>query len=160
MLPRMSTVDFDAVDGQILEILNEDARTSNEAIAERIDSTPEEVDRRIERLREDGIIKKFTAMLDTVKLGYISVAFGFSVEPGKTDEIAEALSQYENIYKLWILSGRHNVIAHANFEDITGFQEFTSNNLHDIDGIINYESSIATKEVLNEGGVALYDVED
>lgn len=153
----MNSGAIDAEDGRILEVLSEDARASCEAIAEEVDSTPEEVQRRIDRLRDDGIIKKFTTMLDTVKLGYISVAFGFSVEPGKTDDIAAALSQSENIYKLWILSGRHNVVAHANFKDIAGFQRFTSDTLHEIDGIISYESSIATKEILNEGGVVLYD---
>lgn len=155
----MNSGEIDAEDGRILEVLSEDARASCEAIAEEVDSSPEEVQRRIDRLRDDGLIKKFTTMLDTVKLGYISVAFGFSVEPGKTDDIAEILSQSENIYKLWILSGRHNVVAHGNFEDIAGFQRFTSDTLHEIDGIISYESSIATKEVLNEGAVVLYEEE-
>lgn len=153
----METVDLDDIDGRILTLLNEDARKSDEAIATELGTSEEEVVERIERLREEGVITKFTTMLDTSKLGHISVAFGFSVEPGKTDEMAEALRQYDNVYKLWILSGRHNVVAHANFRDITEFQEFTSNNLHKIDGIANYESSIATKQVLNEGGVVLND---
>lgn len=153
----MKTVEIDDVDEQILAILNENARTPDEEIAEAVGVDEDEVSERIARLRDDGVITKFTTMLDPSKLGYIAVAFGFSVEPGKADEIADLLIQYDNIYKLWILSGRHNIIAHANFKDITEFQSFSSETLHDIDGIANYETSIATKSVLNEGDVVLSD---
>lgn len=155
----MDTVDLDAADEQILSILSETARTPDEEIAEAVGLSTAEVRERIERLQSEGVITKFTAMIDTSKLGYISVAFGFSVEPGKADEIATRLSEYDNIYKLWILSGRHNIIAHANFRNITEFQAFSSDVLHDIDGIANYETSIATKSVLNEGGIVLNDSE-
>lgn len=151
----MEQADIDSTDEQILVLLNEDARMPDADIAAEVDITVDEVTERVERLQEMGVITNFTAMLDTSKLGYISVAFGFSVEPGKADKIADKLAEYENIYKLWILSGRHNIIAHANFKDITEFQQFTSETLHHIDGIANYETSIATKSVLNEGGVVL-----
>jgi Lrp/AsnC family leucine-responsive transcriptional regulator len=147
----METVDLDPTDEEILALLNENARTPDEELAEQVGVSAAEVSERIERLQEEGVITRFTTMFDTSKLGYVSVAFGFSVEPGKADEIANLLSQYDNIYKLWILSGRHNIIAHANFRDITEFQEFSSETLHDIDGIANYETSIATKSVLNDG---------
>lgn len=153
----METIDLDATDEKLLSVLNDDARRSDEEIADVLDIPSEEVGERIERLREDGVITKFTSMIDTSKLGYISVAFGFSVEPGKADHIAESLSGYDNIYKLWILSGRHNIIAHANFQDITEFQEFSSEVLHEINGIASYETSIVTNSVINEGGVVLTD---
>lgn len=153
----METVDLDSTDKQLLSMLNDDARTPDDELATALGISADEVAERIERLRDEGVVTKFTAMLDTSKIGYLSVAFGFSVEPGKADEIANDLSQYDNIYKLWILSGRHNIIAHSNFKDITEFQSFSSNVLHEIDGIANYETSIATKSVINEGGVVLLD---
>lgn len=153
----METIDLDATDEKLLSVLNDDARRSDGEVADVLGIPTEEVGDRIERLRESGVITKFTSMIDTSKLGYISVAFGFSVEPGKADDIAESLSGHDNIYKLWILSGRHNIIAHANFEDITEFQEFSSDVLHEISGIASYETSIATSSVINEGGVVLTD---
>jgi DNA-binding Lrp family transcriptional regulator len=146
---------MDDVDERILQVLNDDARRPSEDIAAELGISAGEVDDRIHRLREEGVITKFTAMFDPSKLGYVSVAFGFSVEPGEADRIARQLSELENIYKLWILSGRHNIIAHANFTDITEFQEFSHETLHRMDGINNYETSIATKSILNEGSVVL-----
>lgn len=152
----MDTPALDATDERILALLSENARRPDAEIASAVDLPVDEVSERVERLEREGVITKYTTILDTSKLGYISVAFGFSVEPGKADEIAETLSQYDNIYKLWILSGRHNIIAHANFEDITQFQAFSSDTLHQIDGIANYETSIMTRSVISEGGVVLY----
>jgi Lrp/AsnC family leucine-responsive transcriptional regulator len=154
----METVDLGETDRRILSILSDNARKSDEEIADALNLSAEEVADRIDSLRSEGIITGFSAMLDTAKIGYISVAFGFSVEPGKADDIAETLSQYDNIYKLWILSGRHNIIAHANFEDITKFQQFSSERLRDIDGIASYETSIVTNSVLNEGDIVLDDI--
>lgn len=149
--------DIGDVDRRLLRLLNENARRSNEELADQLGLNAQEVADRIDRLQADDVITKFTTMTNPEQLGYISVAFGFSVEPGKTDDIASKLRSFDNIYKLWILSGRHNIIAHASFEGIHEFQQFSHNVLHDIDGISNYETSIATKTVLNEGSVILED---
>lgn len=147
--------ELDDTDRTLLRLLNENARQSDEELAAQLDTDAEEVGERIERLKDDGVITKFTAMIGPEEMGYVSVAFGFSAQPGKTDAIARELSEYENIYKVWVLSGRHNLIAHGSFNDITEFQEFSHEELHDIEGINNYETSIATRSVLNEGSVLL-----
>lgn len=150
-------VDIDDVDRRLLHLLNENARQTDDELAVELGLDPTEVTERIDRLRTEGVITKFSAMVDPEKLGYISVAFGFSVEPGRADEIARELRGRENIYKLWMLSGRHNIIAHASFKGIHEFQQFSHDVLHDIDGINNYETSIATKTILDEGSVLLED---
>lgn len=147
--------EVDAVDRRLLHLLNENARRTDAELAAELGVDEGEIEERIDRLQAEGVITKFTAMLDPEKLDYISVAFGFSVAPGEADDIARELEGYENIYKLWMLSGRHNIIAHANFEGIHEFQQFSHDVLHDIDGINNYETSIATRTVLHEGSVLL-----
>lgn len=153
----MGETNIDATDKTILERLHRDSRQSPGDIAAELDLTAEEVEERIAALEEAEVITRYTVMVDSAKLGYISAAFGFEVKPGRTDEIADELRRHDNIYKLWILSGRHNIIAHANFEDITHFQSFSHDTLHDIEGINNYETSIATKTVIDEGTVILTD---
>jgi Lrp/AsnC family leucine-responsive transcriptional regulator len=145
----------DEVDEQILKHLNEHGRAPHEEIADDLGVPVEEVDSRVEDLEADGVIRKYAALVDPMALGYISVAFGITTDPTKTDEIAATLKSHENVYKIWILSGKHNIIVHANFENITGFQEFSNDTLHNIDGLVEYESSIATREVLSEGSTVL-----
>ena len=145
----------DETDERLLRLLHENGRASHEELATETGLDPAEVSERIEYLEETGVITKYTALTDPTKLGYISVAFGITTDPSRTDEIAERLRDHPNIYKIWILSGRHNIIVHASFEDIHAFQDFSHETLHEIDGLVRYESSIVTQSILSEGGVVL-----
>lgn len=150
----------DDLDETILNYLHENGRESYDVIAEKVGLPEHEVEERVKAMEEEGIITKFTVLTDPTKLGYISVAFGITTDPGKTDEIAQQLKDHENAYKVWILSGRHNIIIHASFRDIKDFQAFSHDTLHGIDGIVRYESSIVTQSTLSEGSVVLADPDE
>ena len=144
-------------DEAILKLLHEDARRSHASIADELDVSVDTVSERIAEMEEDGTITQYTVLTDPTKLGYISVAFGISTDPTATDSIAEELAEYSNVYKVWVLSGRHSVVLHASFRDIAEFQAFTNDTLNSIEGIVQYESSIVTRSVLAEGSVILND---
>lgn len=146
---------IDDLDREILKQLSEDGRLPYETVAQRVGLTAAEVEERVATMREDGVIGKFTVMTDPMQMGYIPVAYGLTTKPGHTDETAAELSKHRNVYKLWILSGRHSLIAHACFRDIAEFQEFTHETINNIQGITAYESSIATRTVADEGSIVL-----
>ena len=148
---------LDDIDETILSYLHENGRESLDEIAGKMNLSDQEVRERVERMEEEGVITKYTVLTDPTKLGYISVAFGISTDPNRTDETAQKLKDHENVYKLWIVSGKHNIIVHASFRDIQDFQAFSHDTLHEIDGITEYESSIVTQSVTSEGGVVLAD---
>ena len=114
----------------------------------------------MDRMREEEVIRKFTAMVDPAKLDYLTVAFGLSTEAGRTDEIAEKLAETDCVYKLWVLSGTHNIIFDAQFRDTEHLQSFTHETLHAVEGITSYESSIVTRSVIDEGSTVLMSDEE
>ena len=59
---------IDSIDRHIIKLLQQDARTSYRSIAEKIGKTEATVRRRVTRLLKDGIIKRFTIVLDDQKL--------------------------------------------------------------------------------------------
>lgn len=150
----------DELDERILERLNVDGRASYAALADEVGLSEDEVRERVEALEEEDVITQFTALTDPTKLGYISAAFGITTDPNKTDQIGRQLKDHDNVYKIWILSGRHNIIIHASFRDIEDFQAFSHDTLHNIDGIVQYESSIVTQSVISEGTTVLPPEED
>lgn len=153
----MKHYELDDTDKQILKVLHEDGRATYNEIGQRLDITGNTVRRRMDELRENGIIRKFTVLTDPEELDYLTVAFGLSVEAGRTNGIAEKLAERECVFKLWVLSGTHNIIFDARFRDKTHFQDFIHETLHDIKGIASYESSIVTRSVTDEGSVILSD---
>lgn len=147
----MARETLDATDRDILRYLHDNGRASHEEVAEAVGISEENVTDRVEALESADVITRYTALVDPMKLGYISVAFGIRTDPNNTDAIAAELADHPNVYKIWILSGKHNVIVHANFKDIEDFQAFSHDTLHHIEGIVEYESSIATQQVISEG---------
>lgn len=155
----MNKNDLDKTDKQILKVLHEDGRATYNEIGNRLNITGNTVRRRMDEMRNAGIIREFTVLTDPEELDYLTVAFGLSVEAGKTDDIAERLADQECIYKLWVLSGTHNIIFDSRFRDKKHFQNFIHDTLHNIEGISSYESSIVTRSVTDEGSVILSDEE-
>lgn len=72
--------ELDAADRQILVLLEEDARRTNSDIARSVGLSPATVGERIARLRDIGVISKFTIKVDPARLGY-DVAAVVEFEP-------------------------------------------------------------------------------
>jgi len=149
------TTEIDNTDKRILEVLHKDGRATYNDIGDELDITGNTVRRRIDRMKTEDIIQKFTVMTNPAELDYLTVAFGLSTEAGRTDTIAEELAEADCVYKLWVLSGTHNVIFDARFRDKEHLQSFTHEVLHTVEGITSYESSIVTRSVIDEGSTVL-----
>lgn len=66
--------DLDSVDRQILALLEEDARRPNSDIARLVELSPVTVAERIGRLRDIGVISKFTIRVDPGRMGFQTAA--------------------------------------------------------------------------------------
>lgn len=83
---------IDEVDQEILQLLMEDASRSYREIAEQTGRSPPTVSSRIERLRDIGIIRRFTLDIDRSKLVEDSTLLvELDVEPGSDEVVADAL---------------------------------------------------------------------
>ena len=69
--------DLDAIDLQILKLLQEDGRISNADLAQQVGLAPPTVLRRVKLLEERGYIRGYTALVDAIKLGLTTTAFIF-----------------------------------------------------------------------------------
>ena len=62
-------MDLDATDLRLLDLLQDDASLSNQALAERAHTSPATALRRVRRLVEEGVIQRRVALLDPQRLG-------------------------------------------------------------------------------------------
>src|SRR5260370_504770 len=67
--PRTAGADIDRVDRAILRLLQRDASISNVALAAKVNLSPPACLRRVERLKEMGLIRGVVALLDPKALG-------------------------------------------------------------------------------------------
>ena len=69
--------DLDAIDIEILRLLQQDGRISNAELAQRVSLAPPTVLRRVKLLEERGYIKGYAALVDPLALGLTVTAFIF-----------------------------------------------------------------------------------
>lgn len=92
----MEDFDIDATDLRLLELLQDDAAQSNQALAERAHLSPPTCLRRVKRLRERGLIAREVALLDADRLAPL-LGHGLTalVEVSLERQGAEALDAFE-----------------------------------------------------------------
>ncbi len=88
-----SSFSLDTIDLRILDSLQSDASTTNQALAAAVHVSPATCLRRVKRLADAGIVERRVALLSPEKLGHGLTAF---VEVTLDRQSAEALAAFEN----------------------------------------------------------------
>ena len=88
----MGEVSIDEVDKQLIVSLGKDARVSASALASEVGMTRQAVTERLERLRQNGVIQRYTVAVDPEKLGRTVRAFiAITLLPACTDAQEQAV---------------------------------------------------------------------
>ncbi|TFH18656.1 Lrp/AsnC family transcriptional regulator [Candidatus Bathyarchaeota archaeon] len=118
---------LDLLDLKIIKCLNDDGRCTYRAIAEEAGVSEATVKNRIDKLMEEGVIKKFTVIMDYHKLGRAIKAFiGLKVQPAKLQEIVQVIEKNPDVHVLYRTSGDVDLLIEVIFEqmeDLNGFLE-------------------------------------
>ncbi|HBW47038.1 TPA: AsnC family transcriptional regulator [bacterium] len=132
----------------ILEILQKDARTSPEDIAKMLEMKPEDVEAKIKKYEEDGVILGYKAIInDELAHGdskMVSALIEVKVSPRKNvgfDKIAEELYSYQDISNCYLLSGTYDLLLMVEGKDIQSVSRFVAEKLsptEDVNGTVTH----------------------
>lgn len=126
---------MDKLDFSIISALSKDSRTPFMEIARKLNVSESTIRKRVSNLEKNGVIKKFSLVLDTNKAGIGNVALvGVDVAPEKYLDVAKKLTELEGIKYAASTAGDHmfmlEVIAKSD-DELRAF----SNKLKGIDGV-------------------------
>ncbi len=135
---------------RLLELLNSDARMDAETLAVMLDTTREDVERRIAKYEEEGVIRGYKPLLDYDKIDtqYVEAVIELRVTPKKDfgfEEIARKISQYQEVDSVFLMSGGYDLhvqVVGKTFKDVA---LFVAQRLAVLDGVV----STATHFVLS-----------
>ena len=148
---------LDNTDISILRILQEDASLSNKEIAARVHLSPTPVFERLKRLRAQGYIKKFVAVLDAEKLDCSFVAFCYVKMKQHTFEnakrIMEAVQSMAEVAECYNISGDYDFLMKVYVSSMKEYQQFVLRILGELDCIGGLNSSFVMGEVKNTWSV-------
>ncbi len=127
--------DLDAVDRQIIRVLQQDGRTSNVDIARRVGVSEATVRKRLDRLVESGVIR-VVATPNPAKVGYATVTFiTLDVDLAQLDRIADELMQAPQVRSVYYTTGESDLLVEAWFRSSDGLLRFLTQRIAAIPGV-------------------------
>ena len=147
----MQIIDLDQIDRRILAILQTEAGVTATEVGERIGLSQSACWRRIQRLRDAGVIKDQPAVLDREKVGLspLVVAHVKLTSHGRTNitDFADAVRQYPEVLDCYVVLGNVDFLLRIVTEDIKDYERFMYEKLSQLPGVQEVNSSIALSEM-------------
>lgn len=152
-------IELDETDWRILRELQADGRITNIALANRIGLSPPPCLRRVRALEEAGLITRYTALVDEIRLGYALTAFAMV----RLHNQAESdLRAFENrilgwplVREAYMLSGESDFILKCIARDLQRFQSFVLDELTAAPNVASVKTYLTIRRAKREPGVPI-----
>lgn len=129
-------VEVDDLDCKILELLQEDGRTSFTTIAEKLKFSESTIRKRVQGLQKRGVIKKFTVEIAPYKIGIRTIAIvGVDVDPTQLLEASEKLCEIKEIRSVATSTGDHMIMTEIWTRDGRELTKLISKKIGKIEGV-------------------------
>ena len=152
---------MDRLDVQIVARLQEDGNATNANIARSILPSPvseETVRRRLKRLMQDGYMK-IVAVPDARKMGYESqVIIGLQVDADKVDDVADALSEMDEVSWVSVTTGSFDIFGWAAVKSFDQLSDFLRTRVGRIEGVKKMETFLTLESKKQEHGINMKSV--
>jgi len=148
-------MELDRFDRQILQVLQQDGRISNQDLADRIGLSPSPCLRRVRALEDAGIVTGYRALLDAKSLGYTLMALIYiSMDmhtPERFENFEKEINQIGEILECLLITGQDaDYQIKVVVKDMDAFQELLLNRITRIQGVTGVHSSFVLRRVVDK----------
>ena len=148
----------DSFDRQILRVLQQDGRISNQDLADRIGLSPSPCLRRVRALEESGIVTGYRALIDAKALGYTLMALIYiSMDkhtPERFEHFENEISQFSEVQECLLITGQDaDYQIKVIVRDMDAFQELLLNRINRIQGVTGVHSRFVLRRVVDKMSV-------
>jgi Lrp/AsnC family leucine-responsive transcriptional regulator len=153
-------VPLDRFDRRILELLQEDARLSNQELAERIGLSPSPCLRRVRALEEAGLIVGYRALVDARKLGLSLMALVYIAmdrhTPDRFANFEKQIARLPEVLECLLITGQEaDYQLKVIVRDMDAYQELLLNRITRIEGVTGVHSSFVLRTVVDRTAMPL-----
>lgn len=139
---------LDVIDEKIIELLRENSRLSFREIAERLGKTESTIRRRVKRLIDAGVIKKFTIITSTSKSGQDVHAFvRVNTSMNKLDKAADEVVKFDEVKQAYFLAGQCGIALIIRVPSVSALNEFIREKIANIPGVTGIETCVILQEL-------------
>lgn len=151
---------LDHYDLQILRVLQQDGRISNQDLAERISLTPSPCLRRLHAMEEAGLITGYRAVLDAKKLGLSLMALILiSLDqhtPERLINFEAKIVEIPEVLECLLITGQDaDYQLKVVVKDMDAYQELLLNRITRIKGVTGVHSSFVLRRAVDKTALPL-----
>ena len=149
---------MDKLKSQIVKALCENARYTNRELANMFSTDVEKISQAIEQLETDGVIVKYSAIINTEVLPEqnVQALIEVKVAPQRLkgfDSCAEEIYNFPEVKSLYLMSGGFDLAIFVEGKSLTDVAKFISEKLSVVDGIISVQTHFILKKYKIEGQI-------
>lgn len=142
---------LDDQDRKILALLQQDAALSTAEVADRVGLSQSPCWRRIQRLKDDGVIRAQVVLVDRAKVGLKTQIFAqvkLSAQGRQhLDEFSAAIRRFPEVLECWVLMGPVDFLLRVVAPDVESYERFFFEHLSRVPGIQEITSTVALSEI-------------
>jgi Lrp/AsnC family transcriptional regulator len=146
----MQKIKIDGLDRKILRLLQTDASLSAAAIGEQIGLSQSPCWRRIQRLKDSGLIRQQGMVFDRRKLGFDTMIFAHvkltAHGRSKVSEFSESIAQFPEVMECHLLLGQVDFLLRIVTPDLEAYERFFFERLSQLPDVQEVTSSIVLTE--------------
>jgi Lrp/AsnC family leucine-responsive transcriptional regulator len=148
---------IDDIDGKILSILQNDARTSNAEIARRLAMAPSAILERIRKLETRGLIDGYEARLnpEALDLGLLAFIYVRADERIGSRVIGEELAAFPEVQEVHHIAGEDCYLLKVRVADTNSLSDLLRQRLGPIDAIRSTRTTIVLSTIKETAQIPL-----
>jgi Lrp/AsnC family transcriptional regulator len=144
---------LDRTDRRILRLLQTEPEITAGAIGERIGASQATIWRRMQQMREAGLIPPQVVRLDRRKAGFQSMIFAHvklsSHGRANLAEFSDAIQNFPEVLECYVLMGSVDFLLRIVTPDVEAYETFFFEKLSQLPGVQEITSSMALSEIKN-----------
>ena len=130
------------MDEALLNLLEDNALATPEVLAAQLQSTPDEVKKRIKALEKDRVILAYKAIIDDERAKRTSVKAVIEVRvtperEGGFDKLAHRIAQYREVHSCFLMSGGFDLLVFIEGNTLQEVAAFVSEKLSTLPGVLS-----------------------
>ncbi|MCK9478086.1 MAG: Lrp/AsnC family transcriptional regulator [Firmicutes bacterium] len=141
---------------KILRLLENDGNYTNEQLATMLDTTPQKIAEQIAKMREKGIILKYSAIIDWEKTNreFVTARIELRVTPQRGegfDKVAERIYQYPQVKSVYLMSGGYDLGVTIEGKTMKEVALFVAEKLAPMESVVSTKTHFVLKKYKQNG---------
>ena len=144
-------IELDRIDRAILAAVQSEGRIQNLDLAARVGLSPSPCLRRLKRLEDAGVVRRYVALLDADKIGiglsvYARIAL-VAQDAATVENFAQAMNALPQVVECHIMAGECDALLRVVASDLNGYRNFQITHLTRENGVQSVKTDVPIQTV-------------